>query len=260
MSQPDDLPGHLIDALVFGAAHCQAVIVDHGSLLASLFIAGLLGGAGHCAGMCGPFVLGQVMARLEAVPAERMSEFHRLQGAALAPYHLGRATTYIGLGAGAAALAGGFIDLTGFRWLSVGLLVLAAMFFAGYALSRIGIVSLPLDAGGAGWWQRRVGQRIRPLFAKPVGWRGYGLGLALGFLPCGLLYGALAAAAASGTALAGAFAMAAFALGTVPVLVGVGLAGHVAGARFRRVTARVMPALLMINAGLLGILAWRLAA
>lgn len=255
-----DTSQDLLDALVFGAAHCQAVIVDHGSLLVTLFIAGLVGSAGHCVGMCGPFVLGQVVARLDTVPAARMTEWHRLQGAALTPYHLGRATTYTGLGAGAAALAGGFVDLTGLKWVSAALLALAAVFFAGYALSRLGAITVRVEARGTGWWEHQVGRRIRPLFARPLGWRGYALGLSLGFLPCGLLYGAIAAAAASGTALAGAFAMAAFAIGTVPVLVAVGLAGHVAGGRFRTATARLMPFLLMVNAGILGVLAWRMVA
>jgi uncharacterized protein len=41
---------------------------------------------------------------------------------------------------------------------------------------------------------------VQPLFADPRGFRGWALGLALGFLPCGFLYSALAAAAGSGTA------------------------------------------------------------
>ncbi len=81
------------------------------------------------------------------------------------------------------------------------------------------------------------GRWARPLFARPVGFRGYALGLMLGFLPCGLLYGALAAAAASGDPLTGAFAMIAFALGTVPALLAVGLAGHVAGQRWQGLVA-----------------------
>ena len=58
------------------------------------------------------------------------------------------------------------------------------------------------------------------------------LGLSLSALPCGLLYGALVAAASAGSALAGALAMAAFALGTVPALVGVGLLGRFFGRRW----------------------------
>ena len=99
--------------LAAGLAHCQAVAVEHGGLLASLFLAGLVGSATHCVGMCGPFVLAQTVARLEERPASDMREIHRLSGAALVPYHLGRATTYAGLGAIAALVAGGFIEITG---------------------------------------------------------------------------------------------------------------------------------------------------
>ena len=100
----------------------------------------------------------------------------------------------------------------------------------------------------------------RPLLERPQGWRGYGLGIALGFLPCGLLYGAVAAAAAAGGALAGALAMVVFALATVPALVVVGLVGHLAGERGRTFTRLVAPLLLLINAGILSYLAWHVVA
>jgi sulfite exporter TauE/SafE len=95
------------------------------------------------------------------------------------------------------------------------------------------------------------------LFDRPVGWRGYALGVALGFIPCGLLYGALAAAAGSGSALAGALAMIAFALGTVPALFAVALAGHVVGERWRGTLGRATAALMLVNAAQLTYLAWR---
>ncbi len=250
----------LINLLVAGLAHCRAVTVEHGGLMASLFMAGLVGGATHCVGMCGPFVLAQTVARLESRPAAGMREIHRLSGAALAPYHLGRATTYAGLGAAGALLAGGFIDVTGLKLLSAGLLILAAMFFLGYALQRLGVYAPWLKSGGESWWSRHVGRWARPLFDRPVGFRGYALGLALGFLPCGLLYGALAAAAASGDPLSGAFAMIAFTLGTVPALLAVGLAGHVAGQRWQGLVAGVTPVLMVFNAAALTYLAWRTVA
>ncbi len=254
-----DEPFFLKALLDSGLAHCQVVIDDHGGLLASLFLAGLVGGPTHCVGMCGPFVLSQVTARLEDTPASRMREWHRLGGAALVPYHLGRLTTYVLLGVLAALMASGAATFGGFRWLSAGLLVLAALFFAGYALRGLAPNLMRLGGGsGEGAWSRWLGDRVRPLFRRPVGWRGYALGIALGFLPCGLLYGALAASASGGDALAGGFAMAAFALGTVPSLIGVGLAGHLAGRHWRGAMARVAPALLVINAGLLSFMAWRL--
>lgn len=247
-----------LSALAFGFAHCRAIVVEQGGLLLSLFVAGLVGSAGHCIGMCGPFVLGQVVSRLEAKGTAEMREFHRLVGAALVPYHLGRMTTYAALGAAAAALAGGVIDITGLRWLSAALLVIGALFFLGYAVRKLG-ANLPwLGSGGEGWWSRHVGRRVRPLFDRPVGVRGYLLGVALGFLPCGLLYGALAVAAASGGALSGALAMIAFAVGTIPALVAVGLAGHVAGGHWQAATARLTPLLLIANAGVLSYMAWRM--
>ncbi len=255
-----DYPADLPDAIAFGIAMCRAVAVEHGALLTSLFVVGLLGSVSHCVGMCGPFVLGQVVARLEATPVARLHEFRRLTGAALIPYHLGRMTTYGVLGAGAGAIAGGVGDLTGLRWLSAGLLALAAVLFVGYAVPRLGLPGFSAGSGMESLWSRHVGRRIRPLFQAPVGWRGYLLGVILGFLPCGFLYGAVAAAASSGSAIAGGLMMIAFAVGTVPALIGIGLAGHVTGSRWQSATARFTPVLLMLNAGLLGYMAWRMVA
>ena len=255
----------ILSALAGGLAHCRAVAIEHGNLLASLFLAGLIGSATHCTGMCGPFVLSQTMARLEAIGATEMREFHRLQGAALVPYHLGRATTYALLGAVLAALAGGVVDLAELRAFSAALLALAALFFAGYGLRALDI-HIPwlgttwLGSGGAGWWTRSLDPMVRPLFRRPVGWRGYLLGLALGFLPCGLLYGALAAAAAAGDAVGGALAMLAFTLGTLPALVVIGLAGHVVSSQWRGATARAMPVLMILNAAVLSYFAWTMLA
>jgi sulfite exporter TauE/SafE len=247
----------LIDS---GLAHCATVAVANGGLIAALLGAGLVGGITHCAGMCGPFVLSQVTVRQSTVGADRMRDFHRLTGAALLPYHLGRATTYMLLGAAAALLAGGLIDGAGWRWLSAGLLLLAALFFLGYGLERLGLYRAGAALSGAGWWSRQVGRLAQPLFSSPQGWLGYLLGVLLGFIPCGLLYGAVTAASASGDPLAGAFAMAAFAAGTVPALVAVGAFGSLAARRWRAATAQLGPLLMIVNAGFLTLLAWRWVA
>lgn len=250
----------LQEIIASGLAHCATIAVGNAGLIAALFGAGLVGGLTHCVGMCGPFVLSQVAERQKAIPASRMRDFHRLTGAALLPYHLGRATTYMGLGAAAALFAGSLIDVAGLRWLSAALLLAAALFFLSYGLGRLGL-RLPWQAAdGTGWWSRHVGALARPLFASPTGWRGYALGVLLGFIPCGLLYGAITVAAASGDPLAGAFAMAAFAGGTVPMLFVVGAFGSLAALRWRMATARLGPALMIANAGFLTLLAWRWVA
>ncbi len=254
----------LMTMLQEGLAHCTVVVEDNGSLLISLFMAGLLGSATHCIGMCAPFVLSQVSARLEMVSLKDMSEFKRLSGAALLPYHFGRMTTYIVLGFFVGLLAQGAIQFSGMKWISAVLLLLAAIFFLGYALRRLG-VSFPHmpffgSAEKESAFSAKLGHLLKPFFARPVGLNGYILGVGLGFLPCGLLYGALAAAGASGDFLAGAFGMAAFALGTVPSLIVIGLAGHMAGQKWQKAVTDLAPMLLIINSGVLVYLAWTLVA
>lgn len=215
-----------------------------------LFLLGLVGGITHCAGMCGPFVLAQAGRRLAATPLQGLTMLVRLKGAALLPYHLGRGTTYTLLGMAAAGLVGGVAPLTRGGYLPAAALGLAAVTFLLFAAAQAwprfagrGITMLAPAAGGAGW------QRwLAPLFAHPVGLGGYLLGVALGFLPCGLVYSALLAAAAGGSVPLAAVAMAAFALGTVPALFVVGWLGAVAGQRFRAALRAWMVPVLLLNA------------
>jgi hypothetical protein len=194
--------------------------------------------------MCGPFVLTQVD---QTLGQSAFSRWGRLQGAALIPYHLGRMTTYAALGAVSGSLGGLLVEVTRLRWMFAGFLLLAAILFAAQAagLPRLRALSAPPFLG------RLAGRLTR----DPSGWRHYALGVALGFLPCGLLYGALTAAAAAGNAPWGALAMAAFALGTVPALVMVGWGGALLGARRRQLLQRLTRPMLAANAAVLVVLA-----
>ena len=225
-----------------------------------LFLAGLLGGVSHCAGMCGPFVLAQVAPPGIARVREPMGEGRRLARAFLLPYHFGRFTTYVGLGAAAGGVAGVAGLLSGWRWLPALFLGLAALAFLGQGLGgllgRFGVASPRLANPLAG----PVIRIARPLLAQPGGWRGYPLGVALGFLPCGLLWGALGAAAGSGGAWQGAMNMAAFAVGTVPSLVLVGHVGVFFRSRAATATRTLSVPLMLGNAGFLGYLALRALA
>jgi sulfite exporter TauE/SafE len=216
----------------------------------ALFGAGLAGGATHCAGMCGPFVVAQVTSGLAARPT-----LTRLTAGALVPYHLGRAVTYTGLGAAAGFVSGMLVHGAGFRPVVVALLALGAVLMLAQAFAQVATLLPAAPAGLAD----RVARAAAPLIADPRGGRRFLLGLVLGFLPCGLLYGAIAAAAAAGSALGGAFVMAAFAAGTVPALVGVGLAGAFFGRRFLPAARVIAAPLLVVNAAVLGVLALRAA-
>lgn len=244
--------------LTAGIAQCSTAIDGSEGLLFALFMAGFAGGFSHCLGMCGPFVISQVQARLEAVPAAAMNEFKRLSGGALIPYHLGRATSYMALGAVGAVATAQLAEIEALHWVAAALLAGAALFFIAYALRGLGI-TLPKmrtgmrggEASGEGALARAWGRTIKPLFRHPTGFRGYALGIALGFLPCGLLYGALAAAAAGGDALTALFAMAAFWLGTVPALLAVGIAGGKIMGRWPDLARQIAPVLLLVNGAFL---------
>jgi len=221
-------------------------------MILTLLVTGLIGGMIHCGGMCGPLVLAQVMARTQAVPAGPGAELRRLAGAALLPYHFGRVLTYALLGVVAGGAAGLLRDLPLFRWSAVVLLALAALLLALQAWPRRGGGGFE---AGAGW----LGRWARPLFAAPTGGRGLLLGMILGLLPCGMVYAALAAAASAGDPVLSGVAMLAFGIGTMPVLILVAAIGHAALARWRRPLLRIAPVLLLLNAGWLGLLAFRLA-
>jgi len=173
---------------------------------------GLLGGFGHCVGMCSPFVL--FVSRRYAPPdGGRRAAF-----AAQLWYTAGRVVTYAALGALAGAL-GGVVELVGTL---VGVQRAAAVLAGGvlvmWALAALSDVGQRVDIGG------RFFARIAGRVQKRVPGHPLAVGLFLGLLPCGLLYSAVIAAVARGGPLEGATALALFGLGTAPSLLGVSLA------------------------------------
>lgn len=229
---------------------------DLATLLVALLLMGLAGSFTHCVGMCGPFVIAQVTAGLEQDGARgSYGTLQRLRGAALLPYHLGRMTTYTALGAASAGVLGFVANSAGFRALAAVVLALAALAMIAQALGRsLPLVDrlLPRAAGVPG------GERLSGLFTRPRGWRGYLLGVALGFIPCGMLYAAIAAASAAGSVSGGALAMLAFAIGTVPGLLGVGWAGLLFGRGWQRISAVLAPIMMLASAVLLLAMALRI--
>jgi sulfite exporter TauE/SafE len=233
-----------------------------GPLLLAMGAAGLATGATHCAGMCAPFVLAQGAARAGTSDGGVLA---RLSGAALAPYHLGRMLGYAMLG----AMAGGASGLLsgGARWWLAVPLLIAALVMLREGCVRLGAYphpnSPPLTRERERWrFTTKVSAILSrltsPLMLSPTGWRGVALGLALSLLPCGAIYAALAGAAASGSALGGALCMAAFAAGTVPALVGIGLLGRVFARRFGPALRPAAAALFLLNGAVLGLMAARL--
>lgn len=236
------------------ARQCGVAFANSGNIILTLFLGGLVGGLTHCVGMCGPFVIAQAATRLQQVPPNQGSEWRRLRGAALLPYHAGRLTTYSALGVAAAALLQPISRQPWFSGLAAAALFLAGCLFLVQALRQFGL-ALPLPRWGQATLPRWVQNSLQRLFAAPIGWRGYLLGIALGFLPCGLVYAALLAVAAKAEPLTALLGMAAFAIGTMPLLVLTGLGGHYVTARWPRLMRYGGGTIMAANALMLWLLA-----
>lgn len=177
------------------------------TLILSLISLGFFGGFSHCIGMCGPFVITQTASRLEKIPLEKFSQFERLKNFALLPYHLGRITTYSFIGFFCSFLSKNIRDLLEFDFLSSILLLLASISFFFTFKSSI-LQSAPFFPKKFSGF----------LFQDPRGFRGYLLGLILGFIPCGLLYSAFLISAAISNPFLAALGLCLFGLATFPSL------------------------------------------
>jgi hypothetical protein len=199
--------------------------------LAMIFVAGLLGSS-HCIGMCGGFamILGlDSRSRWRGLPRQ-------------CAYSAGRIFTYSTLG----AIAG----LLGHRLTSLGLANSALRIGAGLCvLAGLFLVYEGLRA--AGW---TLGRRANsnsacggcfsgPLLSNFLRQQGLTAaflgGVMTGFLPCGLVYAFLALAAARLNPLEGMAVMAAFGLGTVPLMVAAGVGSTLLSLAGRRRMLRV---------------------
>lgn len=213
----------VLDA-IGGCVH--EIAVSHGLTL-SLFTAGLVGGATHCSAMCGPFVLSQL--------DQKKPQLEHLSGRLLIPYHMGRITTYAVMAMLlASVLNAAFLFLPVRAFVVAPLLVSAGFVFLLTAFPSAGRyfpwlmnvrMSIPYT------W---IEGHVRRLSGSDSVLKQYGLGVLLGFLPCGLIVAALmAASSAPSTAQAG-LAMAAFGVGTMPALILVALGGRALQARYPR--------------------------
>ena len=179
-------------------------------LALSLFLLGVASGV-HCVGMCGGFVA--AFAGRPVIPIQPVRKIERLL-----VFNAGRITSYAIAGAIAGVAGGAFAALLGAQTV---LYVLANIMLIAIGLHLAGVTSLSLvEKLGAPLWRR-----LQPLAAKVMGGRSaYAAGLLWGWLPCGLVYGALTVAAFAGSAAGGALAMAAYGLGTLPWLMAGGFA------------------------------------
>ncbi|NTU67519.1 MAG: sulfite exporter TauE/SafE family protein [Chlorobiaceae bacterium] len=210
----------------------------------AMLMAGIFGGFGHCVGMCGPVVSSLCLGET------RRGIVHLLL------YNLGRIMTYAMLGA-LVGFTGSFIGLTS----SIAAVQTAVMALSGLFIMLMGLAS----AGWLPFGKELVScapampliRKALSLFSGPgsVGaW--FPMGVALGLLPCGLVYTALLTAARAAMKAPDHFAgmatggllMLIFGIGTAPALLLVGKAAGLFGETTRRRFYR-LASIVMIGTG-----------
>lgn len=187
----------------------------------SFFVALLMGlfSSLHCIGMCGSIIGSLTFSLSPEIRQDKKRLFPFILS-----YNAGRISSY--------AIAGA----------TVGLIEVLISFPLGEAHGHrlLQIISALIMTGAglyiAGWFPRfayieKLGlhfwKRIEPFGRKLIPVKNckhaYLFGMVWGWLPCGLVYAALALTAATGSILQGALTMMAFGLGTLPAVMGVGV-------------------------------------
>lgn len=206
--------------------------------LISALVLGLLGG-GHCIGMCG----GLMGALTMAIPIDNKAKRMQL----LVFYNIGRISSYTIAGFVIGSLGWG-VSNQGFgdslRIIAGCLLVAMGLYLAGwwYGISH-------LERGGRLLW-KHIEPTAKKLLPVTRSYQALLLGIAWGWLPCGLIYSTLLWAASQGNAYESGLLMLSFGIGTLPVLLITGLAAERLTYLLRKKAVRTLGGLLVILFGL----------
>jgi sulfite exporter TauE/SafE len=215
------------------------------TLVLAVLVASLLGSV-HCAAMCGAFVCFYANG---SPAASRRSE-----GAGHLAYNLGRLVSYLALGTLAGA-AGGMLDRAGgLAGMGNVAAVVAGMLMIGWGASAM-LAARGVRIGGPGvpaGWQHAMGRALHLVRSRPPLVRAAVTGLVTTLLPCGWLYAFVVTAGGTGTAARGALVMLVFWVGTLPMMVTVGVGARALFGPLRSRLPMISAATIMIL-GLLSI-------
>ncbi len=179
----------------------------------TLFLLGFFGGT-HCVGMCGG--LSSAFA-LQLPP-------HLNRIALIVLLNLGRISSYVVIGLLVGLVGQVGISLDDTRAVQNGLYIAANILLLLLGLYLAGISTAATKIEGIG---KPIWKRLNPLLNKLLPIKSvpacFGVGVLWGWLPCGLVYSASLYALGSGNALHGGLYMLAFALGTLPNLLAMGI-------------------------------------
>lgn len=208
------------------------------TILLSALVLGLMGSF-HCAGMCGPIAI--------ALPLHGNTVPQKIFGGTL--YNIGRTITYGIMGALFGMLGQG-IHLLGFQQnisVVMGALMIISVLFPALFRNQFSLEKSWFSVVG------KLKKSIGKLFAVRSFSSLFFVGLLNGLLPCGLVYIAIAGAIGTGSATQGTLYMILFGLGTIPMMLGISVAGNMMGLALRNKINKIIPVLVVV-VGLLFIL------
>lgn len=182
----------------------------------------------------------------------------------LAAYNAGRIASYVLAGAAAGSLAEGMLGGALVRsagaqmavqmasyWLANSVLVLTGLYLMGAApaLALLG----GLEQLGRRWWARLL-PLLSPLLPVRTLLQALAVGALWAWVPCGMVYSMLVTAMLSGSATTGGAIMLAFGLGTLPMLLLVGVMGVQLRRWLQQRAVRMACGLLVLGFGAIGML------
>lgn len=222
---------------------------------------GLLGGL-HCIGMCGgivsAFTAVSKPARAFPIAVVGVNMTHSIAWdnvTRVFAYNAGRISSYAIAGAIVGSVAGSIHSLAG----------LASLQIAGYWLANLMLVVLGLylmdvwrglahlEAFGHIIW-RHIQPLMKHLLPIDHAGKAFALGGLWGWLPCGMVYSVLLTAMFTGSAVSGASVMLAFGLGTLPMMLGLGLIGSRLRVWSQQRAVRMACGALVLAFGVLGLM------
>jgi len=201
------------------------------SILISAFVLGIMGSF-HCAGMCGPIAI--------ALPLHGNSVGGKIFGGSL--YNLGRTITYGIMGA-LFGLLGQGVAMIGFQQkisVIMGSLMIISVLFPALFKNQYSM--------NKSWFS--LVSKLKSTIGGMFSIRSYPslffIGMLNGLLPCGLVYMAIAGAIGTGSISMGTLYMILFGLGTIPMLLGISLAGNLLSLAVRRRINKLIPLMVVV--------------
>lgn len=192
-------------------------------------------GSFHCIGMCGPLAL--------TLPVQQLNGSRKT--IAILLYNIGRALSYAIMGAIFGLLGSSFALFNLQQWLSIlaGSFILIVLLLSQFGGAKFPIINRYTNA---------VKSKLTAYLVADKKLHSYlSIGILNGFLPCGLVYMAIAASIATGSVFESSLLMLSFGLGTLPIMALTMAFGKFISTNVRVLMSKASPYIIMCVAILL---------